>query len=126
MSVTSRSAYKPVNDIEEVKNLFPDIYEISGLSLDLSLTPVKILSIEKLGSQPIVTVNISVPSAKKADLYLCLNNKPFDMYYQISTGTYIFKNFFLPNGKYKFEVLYRIGTRKCKSVSLTIHIGGTS
>ncbi len=106
-----------LND-EPAQALFPEIYELQSLRVDTSLPILKFINLQDTAYVDTNRINITVEvpiELKRADLFLFLNRKKIDMYYQIPPGTYSFKNVRLNQKENLIELFYRIGNRRSLS-----------
>ncbi len=107
---------------EAIPPEIPEIYDLSNLTVDSELKPVKLNlpdSIKVLNSK--IGISAKVPSKiVLCDLFLLMNNKKKDMFYQVKGGTYEFKNVRLIRGKNHVEIFYRIGKKRSPSSSSII------
>lgn len=107
---------------EAIPPEIPEIYDLSKLTVDSELKPVKLNlpdSIKVLN--PEIEISAKVPSKiVLCDLFLLINNMKKDMFYQVKGGTYEFKNVRLVRGKNQVEIFYRIGKKRSLSSSSII------
>ncbi len=101
----------------------PDIYEVSSLRVDSRLPGLKINSQRDTIHTDSSALQISVTLPDKisgADLFLYLNNKKKDMYYQVSSGEYTFRNVFLEDTINNLVFLYCLGNRRSLPAKLVV------
>ena len=93
----------PVFDDEFIqRELFPEVFNISDLITDHSLPLIKLLNIEDsiITQKRFFDIKLQVPFAElPVDLFLFVNNKKRDMFYQIFSGEYAFRNINLALGE---------------------------
>jgi hypothetical protein len=100
---------------EPVQALLPEIYEIQTLRIDTSLPILKFINLEDNVYVDSNRINITVripDEIKHSDLFLYVNGKKIDMYYQVPPGLYSFKNVRLDRKENLIELFYRIGNRR--------------
>ena len=98
--------------------VYPGIFNIIQLTLDKALPQVIIKKMKYPFKTPQEKLDIEVeipPGIKKADLFLFINQIKKDMFYQVDTGKYIFKNVKSDKGKNYIELFYRIGGKRSSS-----------
>ncbi len=101
----------------------PDIYEVSSLRVDSKLPDLKINSGQDTIHTDSSAIRISVILPQKisgADIFLFNNNKKKDMYYQVSSGEYVFRNVFLKDSVNNLVFLYRLGSRRSLPAKLVV------
>jgi hypothetical protein len=101
----------------------PDIYEVSSLRVDSRLSDLKIKSARDTIFTDSAKVEITVEVPKNisgADIFLFNNGKKKDMYYQVKTGDYRFRNIFLDDSINNLVFLYRLGSRRSLPAKLVI------
>ncbi len=115
----------PVFDNEFIqRELYPEVFNISELITDHSLPLIKLLNIEDsiITQKRFLDIKLQVPFAElPVDLYLFVNNKKRDMFYQINSGEYAFRNINLAPYKNLIEIFYKIKSQKSTSVFLNIN-----
>ncbi len=68
-----------------------------------------------------VEVTIKVPpKISGADIFLYNNGKKKDMFYQVSSGEYSFRNVFLDDSVNNLVFLYRLGSRRSLPANLVV------
>ncbi|GEM_PF-4887362 len=100
---------------EQSRNLFPEIFNISSLKTDPSLPIVKFKNFrnEIRTKEKFISLKVKLPALNnRVDLYLFLNKKKHDMFYQIHAGEYEFKNIELKDKENLLEIFYRTGMKK--------------
>ncbi len=110
--------------VRESPTLFPEIFSISKLKTNTLLPQLKISNLHNIINTRKKYVDIStvVPRLfKSVDLFLFLNKKKTDMYYQVPGGIYTFKEINLPKRKNLIELFYRIGREKSSSIYFEIN-----
>jgi hypothetical protein len=103
------------------KELFPAIYNILELPTDHSLPLIQLLNSEYpiLITKKVLTIYVKVPVGNSVvDLFLFINKKKKDMYFQISGGEYSFNNIQLNEPENLIEIFYKRGSRKSTSIFL--------
>jgi hypothetical protein len=101
----------------------PDIYEIKSLRIDSRLPDLKIKSVEDTIYTDSSNIQISVtvpPKISGADIFLFNNSKKKDMYYQVNSGEYTFRNVFLDDSINNLVFLYRLGSRRSLPATLVV------
>jgi hypothetical protein len=99
--------------------VYPGIFNITRLTIDKTLPLVKIKNMKHPFETPQEKLDIEVeipPGIKKADLFLFINQIKKDMFYQVDSGSFIFKNVKSNKGKNYIELFYRIGEKRSSSV----------
>ena len=109
----------PLKGDEIPQALFPDIYEIEKLKLEIDLP---VLVFENLQAKQLINKNlrnviVKVPAVMKpVDVFLFINHKKFDMYYKACEGIYNFKHVPINLGENLLEAFYRLGNKKSLSI----------
>ncbi len=101
----------------------PDIYEISSLRIDSKLPDIRIISVDDTIYTDSTSIQITVtvpPKISGADIFLFNNNKKKDMYNQVNSGDYIFRNIFLEDSVNNLVFLYRLGSRRSLPAKLVV------
>ncbi|HKB87849.1 MAG TPA: hypothetical protein VKD08_16855 [Ignavibacteriaceae bacterium] len=101
----------------------PDIYDVSSLRIDSRLPELTIISAKDTvftdSSKVEVTVKIP-PKISGADIFLFNNGKKKDMFYQVGSGEYSFRNIFLDDSVNNLVFLYRLGSRRSLPANLVV------
>ena len=113
-----------------IQALFPDIFRVSDLKIDESLPLIKIISSDKsilpdkvfrVSGECLKSLIINLPRGiKNADIFLLINKKKKDMFYQVPPGEYQFKEIKLNKGENVIELFYRQSERRSLSSYLVI------
>ncbi len=106
------------------RELFPEVFNISDLITDYSLPLLQLIDIEDniLTTVSFVDIKFQLPITEfPVDLFLFINNKKYDMYYQIFNGEYSFHNIHLNLGKNLFEIFYKHKSKKSTSIFLNVN-----
>ncbi len=104
--------------------LYPEIFSINDLITDELLPYLKNTNLKKklTTQKQFIDISTEIPSLNKnTDLFLLLNNKKKDMYYQVPGGVYTFREVNLIKGKNLIELFYRIGRKKSSSIYFEIN-----
>lgn len=112
-----------VGESEKQDYQTPDIYEVSSLRVDSRLPDLKIKSAKDTIFTDSSKVEITVEVPKKisgADIFLFNNGKKKDMYYQVKTGDYRFRNISLDDSVNNLIFLYRLGSRRSLPAKLVV------
>jgi hypothetical protein len=112
-----------VGESEKQDYQTPDIYEVSSLKIDSKLPGLKVISAADtmFTDSTIVEMAVEVPkNINGADIFLFNNGKKKDMFYQVKTGIYRFKNVFLDDTINNLIFLYRLGNRRSLPVKIVI------
>lgn len=101
----------------------PDIYELSSLGIDSRLPKLNIRTTKDTIYTDSAKIQLSVNVPKKisgADIFLFNNGKKTDMYYQVESGEYLFRNIFLDEKVNNIIFYYRLGNRRSLPVKLVV------
>ncbi len=101
----------------------PDIYEVSSLKVDSRLPELTIISAKDTIFTDSSKVEVTVKIPQKisgADIFLFNNGKKKDMFYQVSSGEYSFRNVFLDDSVNNLVFLYRLGSRRSLPANLVV------
>jgi len=101
----------------------PDIYEVSTLKIDSRLSSLRINSSEDTIFTDSNQIAISVKLPRRvsgADSFLFNNGKKKDIYYQVGSGEYLFRNIFLDDSVNNLIFLYRLGSRRSLPAKLVV------
>jgi len=112
----------PLTDEEELKAKpippeIPELYDFTTLEVESKFRPITINLPDTLKiKERTLDLPIIVPGKNLlCDVLLLINKIKKDMFYQISEGSYEFKNVPLNNGLNEVEIFYRIGGKKSVS-----------
>lgn len=101
----------------------PDIYEITSLGVDSRLPKLIIKSNKDTlyTDSAKIAISIEVPhKISGADIFLFKNGKKQDMYYQVESGEYRFRNIFLEDTVNNLFFQYRLGKRRSLPTKLVV------
>ena len=121
--IESKKTLAVIDDDFIPRELYPKVFNFSELITDHSLPLIKLLNIEDSISikKKILDIKLQVPVTEfLIDLFLFVNNKKQDMFYQIPFGEYSFRNIMLTPGKNLIEIFYKHKSIKSTSVFLNI------
>jgi hypothetical protein len=99
--------------------IFPDIHDPSNLQIDLKLPVISFVNFKDTITTSENSISLTIAlnkKIKKADIYLYVNKKKRDMYYQVGPGSYIFSDLLLTEGDNLIEFFYKTGRRRSQSV----------
>lgn len=107
---------------EPIPPEIPEIYDFASLEIETKFRPVKINLPDTLRLiKKNIDLSIIVPVKNQfCDVFLLINSVKKDMFYQISEGSYEFKNVPLTSGLNEIEIFYRIGRKRSQSSSCVI------
>jgi len=120
-SKSNRNSILALRDLDQEDSpqiVYPGIFNIAQLSIDKALPQVEIKNMKYPFKTPQEKLDIEVeipPGIKKADLFLFINQIKKDMFYQVDSGSFIFKNVKSDKGKNYIELFYRIGGKRSSS-----------
>ncbi len=124
LNVTSDDSILDDELDETPQALFPEVYNVANLKIDTKLPILKFYNLEDsiTTKNSSIKISVQVPSKiRRTDLYLFVNKKKIDMFYQVSSGKYEFKNVSLINGENLIELFYRIGNKRSSSIYSVIN-----
>lgn len=101
----------------------PDIYEITSLGVDSRLPKLVIKSPKDTLYTDSSRIGVVVEVPRKisgADIFLFNNGKKKDMYYQVESGEYRFRNIFLEDTVNNLMFQYRLGKRRSLPAKLVV------
>jgi hypothetical protein len=101
----------------------PEVYEINSLQLDSRLPELKLTPTEDTVYTFFNTISISVNLPKKisiADIFLINNGKKKDLFSQVSSGIYTFRNIFLDDEVNNLQFFYRVGNKRSISKKVVV------
>lgn len=119
----------PIGQFEDSEDqdppaLYPEIFSINELKTDKQLPYLKNTNLKKklTTQKQFIDISTEVPNVNKnTDLFLFINNKKKDMYYQVPGGMYTFREVNLIKGKNLVELFYRVGRKKSSSIYFEIN-----
>ena len=114
----------PADEIQAPQALFPEIFNISNLKTDKQIPILQFTNLQDTitTQEKSIDISVAVPDLrKKADLFLFVNHKKRDMYYQILGSEYTFKEVKLDKGENIIELFYRLGQKKSSSIYCLIN-----
>lgn len=122
-SAVTKNPEANTGESEKQDYQIPDIYEISSLGIDRRLPRLIIKSHKDTLYTDSAKIGISVevpPKISGADIFLFNNGKKKDMYYQVESGEYRFRNIFLEDTVNNIFFQYRLGNRRSLPAKLVV------
>jgi hypothetical protein len=101
----------------------PDIYELGSLGIDSRLPKLNIKTTKDTIYTDSTKIQLSVNVPRRisgADIFLFNNGKKTDMYYQVESGDYLFRNIFLEEKVNNIVFFYRLGNRRSLPAKLVV------
>lgn len=103
--------------------MFPRVCDIEKLPTDLTLKPIKLISIIKRKSKNILTIKFKLEDLiSLADVYLFVNGYKKDMYYSVPSGIYRFNFRELQCANNLIEIFYIQNGVKSESTLLNVSV----
>jgi hypothetical protein len=122
-SAVTKNPEVTIGESEKQDYQTPDIYELSSLGIDSRLPKLNIKTTKDTIYTDSVKIQLSINVPRRisgADIFLFNNGKKTDMYYQVESGEYLFRNIFLEEKVNNIVLFYRLGNRRSLPVKLVV------
>ena len=104
--------------------LFPEIFNISNLTIDKQLPILEFINLNDTDNTAEKQIDVSVElpyPGRNVDLFLFVNRKKRDMFYQVFGRKYTFKDVVIDKGENLIELFYRLGQKRSSSIYCLIN-----
>jgi hypothetical protein len=122
-SAVTKNPEVTIGESEKQDYQTPDIYELRSLGIDSRLPKLNIKTTKDTIYTDSVKIQLSINVPRRisgADIFLFNNGKKTDMYYQVESGEYLFRNIFLEEKVNNIVLFYRLGNRRSLPVKLVV------